>query len=119
VDIQETINACLPVVVVGKEVNDPMFAIFGGDSSWALSVMCPWTISGPEGEYHWDGDSVEHASDLLVGATLIRVDIRDDLVDPVFLFNNRLQLAVHADTDLDPWTLRLPDMEFVVVGLAR
>jgi hypothetical protein len=26
---------------------------------------------------------------------------------------------VHADTDLDPWTLRLPDMEFVVVGLAR
>jgi hypothetical protein len=37
-----------------------------------------------------------------------------DIVDPVFVFDNDIRLTVRADTDLDPWVLRLPGL--IVVG---
>ena len=117
--IARQIAECLPVTVSGQETNDPMFAVFGENTSWALSVACPWTISGPGYEYRWDGETFELAMARLVGAQLMSVEIGDDLIDPVFFFSGELRLEVHADSDQDPWVFRLPGMDFVLVGLAH
>jgi hypothetical protein len=54
-----------------------------------------------------------------LGGRVIRtVDLGEDLVDPVFHFEGGFTLALHADTDLDPWVLSFPATELVLVGRA-
>lgn len=102
-----TIRRSLPLRVRGIEVNDPVLTIFG--DQWSLNLMCPWVIKGPDFSVTWESDDIEDQAWELIGRDVESVTSSDDrATDPVFHFRGGIYLEVKADTDLDPWTLRLP-----------
>ena len=103
----------LPRQVRGLEVDDPVLTLYGDD--WSLTLMCPWAVDGPAGGFTWESDAIEDEAWELVGQSLLAVSPTD--VDPVFQMSGGFVLRVSADTDLAPWTLRLPHA--VVVGRQR
>lgn len=99
----------LPLTVRGLEVNDPAVTLFGDD--WSLSLVCPWTLVGPDMSCSWEDDDIEDAAWDLIGRLLVGVTAQDpQAIDPVFEFDGGITLTIVADTDLDPWTLALPDL---------
>ncbi len=74
--------------------------------------MCPWKVEAPGVGFGWESESIEDEAWELVGHSLLSVSPTD--VDPVFELSGGFFIRVSADTDLDPWTLRLPQV--VVVG---
>ena len=109
-DVAEAIRTDLPRQVRGLEVNDPVLTLYGDD--WSLTLMCPWKVEGPGGGFGWESESIEDDAWELVGQSLLSVSPTD--VDPVFELSGGFSITVSADTDLDPWTLRLPHV--LVVG---
>jgi hypothetical protein len=109
-DVAEALRADLPQQIRGVEVNDPVLTLYG--DGWSLTLMCPWTVDGPDGRFDWESESIEDQAWELVGHSLQAVSPTE--VDPVFEFSGGLSIRVSADTDLDPWTLRLPHV--LVVG---
>jgi hypothetical protein len=106
--LQRIIDA-LPLMVRDLEVNDPALTLFGDE--WSLSLVCPWTLVGEDFSCSWEDEDLEDAAWELVGRRLIGVTAQDnEATDPVFEFDGGITLAVFADTDLDPWTLALPDL---------
>jgi len=111
-DVREAIRADLPRQIRNVEVNDPVVTLYGDD--WSLTLMCPWEISGPDGRVTWESESIEDEVWELVGHSLLSVSSTDlDLVDPVFEVSGGISIKVCADTDLDPWTLRLPHVMLI------
>jgi hypothetical protein len=109
-DVAEAIRTDLPRQVRGLEVNDPVLTLYGDD--WSLTLMCSWKVEGPGGGFGWESESIEDEAWELVGRSLLSVSPTD--VDPVFQLSGGFSITVFADTDLDPWTLRLPHA--LVVG---
>ncbi len=106
------ITSALPLAIRGFELTDPVLTLFG--DTWSLNVMCPWTVDGPEVTTSWESDNIEDEVWELVGQSIVDVIAGPDVVDPTFLLSGNTKLTVHADTDLDPWTLSLPTI--VVTG---
>jgi hypothetical protein len=105
----------LPLAVRGVEVTDPVITVFGDE--WSLTVMCPWVLTGPEDSISWESEQIEDKIWDLIGLSIVSVSATDpDVTDPVFHFEGGFELAIHADTDIDPWSLALPQL--VVVGRA-
>lgn len=109
----DLISAALPLVVQGMEVNDPVVTLYGDE--WSLTIMCPWTLQGPGVEIDWESGSIEAVVPTLMGRALEFVSAAEHItVDPTFHFSGSVELAVRADTDLDPWALAVPGI--VVTG---
>jgi hypothetical protein len=109
----EEARAALPRMVRGIEFNDPVLSMHG--EQWSLALMCPWRIDGPDRSYTWESETVEDDAWDLIGHSIVAISSDSpDIVDPVFVFDNDIRLTVRADTDLDPWVLRLPGL--IVVG---
>jgi hypothetical protein len=109
----EEVRAALPRRIRAVELNDPVLTAFGDD--WSLTLMCPWRVEGPGWGYTWESESLEDDVWDLVGHDVVGVTAASpDLVDPVFELDGDIRVVVSADTDLDPWTLRLPNL--IVVG---
>lgn len=110
---RDLISAALPLVVGGIDVNDPVLTLYGDE--WSLSVVCPWRLQGPGVEIDWESASIEAVVLTLMGRTLESVSAAEDItLDPTFHFSGSVELAVRADTDLDPWALAVPGI--VVTG---
>jgi hypothetical protein len=111
-DVLDAIRADLPQQIRGLELNDPVLTLYGDD--WSLTLMCPWEISGLDGRVTWESESIEDEVWELVGHSVLSVSSTDlDLVDPVFEVSGGISIKVSADTDLDPWTLRLPHVMLI------
>jgi hypothetical protein len=107
------IRAALPLKIRGIEVNDPALTLYGED--WSLNLSCPWRIVGSEWSVSWESDDIEDTCWDLVGHSIVSVTSEDGAaMDPVFGVDTDITVSVFADTDLDPWVLRLPDL--VIVG---
>ena len=114
-EIREALSTLLPLRLDEVDYNDPMVVLSG--PGWSLSVACPWRLMR-EGQlqtsYGDDGAGV--VIDGLVGRVVVEVRAGDRCGSPgdiqVALDDGAL-LDVFADTDLDPWVLRLPDHTFV------
>lgn len=102
--VSQDVARALPLVVERLAINDPMFVVSG--HAWSLSIMCPWELNGPNVRvtFETDESDVAAALELLVGQSIVAVDINDDLFDAVFHFDNEFELSVLADTGLDPWS---------------
>lgn len=82
-------------------MNDPVLAVYGDE--WSLTVMCPWKLTGPGLATDWESDLIEVDALTLVARTLESICAAGDVaVDPRFQFSGGVELAVRADTDLDP-----------------
>lgn len=122
--VQAALAASLPVPVDGysSEYLDlgwiNLWGTTEGGATWHLSVTCASRFDSPD--YSWDSTDDESSKDVverLQGAQLIRVEVGDDLVNPVLRFSGDQTLRVIADTDVDPWVLSLPGMPWVLVGV--
>ena len=106
--ILEEISAELPRIVQGIEVSDPVVVLYG--DGWNLSLMCPWTLCGPDRGSSWESSHIADDVQDLIVHMLVSVSGNRDVIDPVFHFDGGIDIAVYADTDLDPWTLTLPNL---------
>ena len=109
----DAIRSALPLRIREISYSDPVLGLSG--EGWWLSLMCPWLVTGPGGRYSWEAETVEDDAWDLVGHSIVAVSFDHDVtVDPVFAVDGGISLAVHADSDWDPWTMQVPGL--VVVG---
>lgn len=108
------IMSSLPLLVRGVEVNDPILTLYGEE--WSLTVMCPWTLTGSGFVTSWESENIEDDAWSLIGLSIVAVSaVHPSAIDPIFVLEGDVELAIHADTDYDPWALTLPDV--VIVGM--
>lgn len=113
--IREALSPLLPLKLEEVEYNDPMVVLSG--PGWSLSVACPWRLMR-EGrlETSYGDDGAAAAIDGLVANAVVALRAGDGSSSPgdiQIALDDGAVLDVFADTDLDPWVLRLPDHTFV------
>lgn len=91
--VSQDVARALPLVVERLAINDPMLVVSG--HAWSLSIMCPWELNGPNVRvtFETDESDVAAALELLVGQSIVAVDINDDLFDAVFHLTMSLNSA--------------------------
>lgn len=107
-ELSAALDALLPLRIDWVEYQDPILTL--GGERWALALACPWRLmEGPTAVTAWDEPGVEDESWNLVGhlITAVRPRLDGNSEDPAFSISGALVLEVLADTDLDPWVLRL------------
>jgi hypothetical protein len=113
-DLHAALRPLLPLRVDQLAYQDPVLT-FGGEG-WSLVLVCPWRLlKGTKVLTAWDDQAVEDSSWELLGHQIyaVRPRIPGNDQDPVFELSGDLHLEVFADTDLDPWVLRLPTQTIV------
>ena len=121
-----TVTGYLPLAIDKASWSQPVLTLSG--ESWSLSVTCPWRLradgdfldaagSGlPLGESERGSDLEKHVA-ALVGREIIAVSAADDdLLDPAFRISGGFVIELFADTDLDPWVMRLAKHTFVGIA---
>jgi hypothetical protein len=93
---------------------EPTVTLMGRD--WSLAVTCPWRlVRGSTTLVAWNDTTVADQIWELVGTAVI--DVRTWSThhpnDPAFVLTSSDRVELEADSDLDPWVLRLPDRTFV------
>jgi hypothetical protein len=114
-DMHEALSQMLPLRIEEVDYNDPMVVLSGTD--WSLSVACPWRLmrDGRLATSYGDEGAGEVLAGL-VGNEVVALGSADSSRVPgdiQVVLRNGTVLDVFADTDLDPWVLRLPDRTFV------
>lgn len=114
-ELRVAVAALVPLRLDGLEFNDPVVVLVG--SNWSLSIVCPWRLTrGGALVTSIEDPGAEGRLRELVGTTIIDVTSqtsRGTAGDPVFVFADGARLELFADTDLDPWVMRLPNKTFV------
>lgn len=109
------LKALLPLPIDSVKYNDPMVLLDG--PGWSLSVACPWRLTRDGLLVCAYGDrNAETALQELIGASLIEMDVEAcarPSTDPAFRLAGNRWLEVFADTDLDPWVMRLSAQTFI------
>ena len=105
------ITAALPLLIRGLEVTDPVLTLFG--DGWSLNLMCPWNVVATGFATSWLSADLEDEVWELIGQSIIGVTSGSEAIDPIFHLSGGGDLVLHADTDLDPWSLMLPDVTIV------
>ncbi len=108
----DTVIASLPLTIRAVDVQDPVITLIGDE--WSLTLMCPWYLDASGRSVSWESDDLECEVWDLIGHEIVRVSSGPDVIDPIFYLSGGIALSVRADSDLDPWTLMLP--EIVVTG---
>lgn len=113
--IREALSPLLPLRLEEVEYNDPMVVLAG--PGWSLSVACPWRLMrGCRLETSYGDDGALALLDSLVGKEVVTFRAGDAGRSPgdiQITLDDGAVLEVFADTDLDPWVLRLADHTFV------
>jgi hypothetical protein len=112
----EIVEAALPLQVEDVEYQDPSFVLSGQE--WSLSLECPWRMRNESGQL-WFSWSSTNTSDLvlpLTGRLISSISPNISTGDLACTFSDGTRLEVFADTDLDPWVLRIPNL--ILVGAA-
>lgn len=101
-----------PLRIDEVEVQDPVVAFAG--PGWSLTLACPWVLTrNGDRVTSWDADFADVVWDL-IGQSVTRVTASGGRPhDPAFVLTEGYVLDVEADTDLDPWVLRLRGITYV------
>jgi hypothetical protein len=114
-DMHDAVSRLLPLRVEEVDYNDPMVVLAG--PHWSLSVACPWRLMRGDKLVTSYGD--EGAGEILAGLVGNEVVALGPVASSRVLGDLQVSLGdgsvldVFADTDLDPWVLRLPEHTFV------
>jgi hypothetical protein len=103
-----------PLRIDDVDYSDPSLTLAG--EGWSLALVCPWTVMQEDSPlFAWDDSGVGDAVWDLIGRSItgVRRRSKHSPEDPVFFLTGGLAIEVRADTDLDPWSLRLPGHVFV------
>ena len=117
-ELVSTITPLLPVTVEAFNWNDPFMRL--SSERWHLVVSCPWELShGEDVVLTCDSLNVEEGLAGMVGRRLNAISVASNRIDPVFHFDDSIVLAVAADTDLDPWVMRVEGAPITFVGVSH
>ena len=111
----DVITAALPLTIRAVELQDPVVVLIG--DRWSLTLMCPWYLDTPGRSVSWESQDLDDEVGDLVGQEIVQVSAGPDVIDPTFHLSGGMTPTVRADSDVDPWTLILP--ELVVTGRKR
>lgn len=117
-EIQSEIAGILPLQITDFGITETFINVFG--TGWSLAINCNWSlVDGGDVIATWESaeDAMEEAVAGLKGRSIVEVRIGDGQPDPVFVFDDGVELVVEADTDFDPWVLRAEGLPAVLVGL--
>lgn len=72
-DVLGAISEELPLAVLGVQVIDPFVTLYG--SKWALTVACPWELSGEGVAVNWESDAIDIDAETsaLIGRAILSV----------------------------------------------
>lgn len=102
-------------------VPDPVLSLLG--AGWSATFMCDWRVEGRGVDMRWDDellrDRNEDDAAFLVGRSIEHITAGPEMLDPVFHVSGGFRIHVHADSDLDPWTLHAPGMTLVGYATPR
>jgi hypothetical protein len=104
----------MPLKIKEVECINPTVILRGDD--WILSITCPWQLSKDEVSIiTWEGEEIEDQIWELVGHQIVGFinQTHNHPGDPNFDLDGGILLEITADTDLDPWVLRLPGITIV------
>jgi hypothetical protein len=109
-----SIERFLPLTVKEVEFVDPTILLRG--DGWWISITCPWQLSKSGVPIvAWESKDIEDQIWELVGhqITSVRPQSLEHPGIANFDIDGGLVLQITADTDLDPWVIRLPDVTIV------
>lgn len=108
-DLEEA-SRQLPLQV--REVLPGDLELVVSGSTWSLTILCPMQLRTPSAVFEWDSQGLADAVWELIGLNLEAIEaVRGN---PLFKFEGGYVIAVRADTDFDPWVLRVPGL--ILVG---
>jgi hypothetical protein len=111
----DIVSAYLPLAIEEARYADPVLTLAGPE--WSLSVVCPWRLRGEDGLITgFAHDDAESCVVSLRGGNIVGVRATGELGDPIFDLSGGTRLEVFADTDVDPWVMRLATHTFVGTG---
>jgi hypothetical protein len=107
----ECLLSSLPLRIRRIEYEDPILGLIGDD--WALSLRCPWVLSGPGWQYTWESTSVEDDAWDLTGHSIESVVFEKTVTeDPRFIISGGISLSIYAD-DWEPWIMTVPGLDII------
>lgn len=113
--LRTAVAGLLPLRILEIDHNDPAVVLSG--ENWSLSIVCPWRVSKADVLVCAFGDpGAETRMKSLIGAEIVAVRGQSAVHeewDPAFEIAGGFTLEVFADTDEDPWVMRLPEHTFV------
>jgi hypothetical protein len=114
-EIYKALSLQLPLRIDEVDYNDPMVVLAG--PGWSLSVACPWRLMQDcQLETSYGDDGAAAVLGRLVGRDVVAAGSGDSARghgDIQIALDDGTVLEVLADTDLDPWVLRLRHHTFV------
>jgi hypothetical protein len=117
-ELVRTITPLLPITVEEIHWNDPFVRL--GSERWHLVVGCPWELSR-SGDVVLTLESLNVAEGLagLLGRRLNAISVAANRIDPIFHFDDSIDLALAADTDFDPWVMSVEGSPLIFVGVSH
>lgn len=115
--VREEIARVLPLRVAGSATTETFFSVWG--PGWSLAINCDWVLSRRGlaiAAWVDDRDRIDQAVADLQGRSIVGVEIDDELIDPVIIFDHGVELITQADTALDPWVLRGDGLPVILGG---
>lgn len=114
-DVREAVASLLPLQLEHVDYNDPMVVLSG--PGWSLSIACPWRLMRADklATSYGDEGAAEVVAALAGGEVVALESVAADRAsgDLRVTLSNAAVIELFADTDLDPWVLRLPDQTLV------
>jgi hypothetical protein len=115
--VREEIARVLPLRVAASATTEAFFNLWG--PGWSLAINCDWVLSRRGlaiATWVDDQDRIDQAVADLQGRSIVGIEIDDELLDPVIIFDHGVELITQADTALDPWVLRVDGLPVILVG---
>lgn len=118
--VREAIDRLLPLSVHSyQDISTVFLVLLGAEQEWSLSLMAPWAVSqGLEVDRAQEVEdlSPDETGRLLLGASLLAVEVGENLLDPVFRFTGNVTLRLHSEEGQESWSMRAKGLPFEIVG---
>ncbi len=112
IDLVAELDNHLPLRIDSAQFSMDCLSLRG--SEWSLTIHCPWRFtSGTSLWFSWSDDNAVDLVKQLENHNIVRTRMIDNGTDPAFLTSLGPELQLFADTDWDPWVLRVPDTIYV------
>ncbi|WP_187978208.1 hypothetical protein [Mycetocola sp. JXN-3] len=117
----DIVESALPLRITYANMAPDPFLTLSGDG-WGSNYTCPWVLRGPgilidpeaRDELTDENQITNDDIAFLIGREIIGITSGPDMIDPILHITGGISLEVTADTFVDPWMIRLPDI--VIVG---
>jgi hypothetical protein len=113
-ELRDELATMLPLTIKEAAFVDPTLTLAG--DGWAFSSPSAWRVI-KDGilDFGWSGADAPDSVWDLIGLSIVSVAPQSLVMsgDPAFQLSDGRWLEIFSDHDVDPWTMRLPNITFV------